>query len=84
MSILFGVVSVIVSAGVGRFLYPLMFEDSDDFWSCVGFSFRPDLFSLFRGEYWEDQIKSFKFSAFLICVGGSGFLTYWGLGQLIG
>lgn len=84
MNILFVVVAVIVSVVVCRFLYRVMFDDSDDFWSCVGFSFTPDLLSLFRGEYWEDRLKSLKFGAFVAAVIGSGVFTWWGLGQMIG
>jgi len=83
MSVIAVVAAVIVSALVGRFLFRLMFDDSDDFWSSVGFSFRPDLLSLFRGEYWEDRIKSLKFSAFMIGVIGSGILTYWSLSDML-
>lgn len=83
MSILLGAISVIVAAVVGRFLYRVMFADSDDFWSSVGFLFIPDLVSLARGEYLEDRMKSLKFHAFMIAVIGSGAMTYWALGPLI-
>ena len=82
MTILFVGIAAVVSVLVGCRLYRILFDGSEDFWDCVGFSLKPDLFSLFRGQYWEDVTKSFKLSAFLMAMGVSGGLTYWGLASL--
>jgi hypothetical protein len=76
------VASCLVAFSVGKLAYRLMFEDSEDFWDCVRFSFTPDIFSLFRGEYFEDLTKSFKFSLFLLVTFGAGGLTWFGLGEI--
>lgn len=72
MNALYGVVGLVTSFFTGRFLYRTIFDDSQDFWDCVTFSLTPDLFSLFRGQYWEDQIKSFKLGLFVSATIGSG------------
>ena len=84
MNILFAGVPLIVAFFVGRFLFGIIFTDREDFWDCVGFALMPDIVSLFRGQYLEDMGKSFRLSAFMLAVAGSGGLTYWGLASLIG
>ncbi len=78
------VAALAVAFFVGRFFYGILFTDGEDFWDCVGFALTPDIFSLFRGQYWEDMGKSFRLTAFMMAVGGSGVLTYWVLKSLIG
>lgn len=63
----------------GKLLFRLFFDDSEEFWECVRYSFTPDVFSLFKGEYWEDKFKSLKLGVFLaICI-GAGALVFQGL-----
>ncbi len=83
MTILLVGVSVAVALLVGRFLYPLMFQDREDFWDCVRFSLTPNLVSMFRGQYLEDVVKSLKLGAFASASGLAGYLTYFGLSSLI-
>jgi hypothetical protein len=77
------IAAFVVSFFVGKLVYRLMFADADDFWECVRFSFTPDLFSLFKGEYFQDVTKSFKFGLFLAVTAGSGVLTYHGLTGIV-
>ena len=80
----FAVISGIVAAMLsGRFLFRVMFEDASEFWECVRYAFTPDLFSLFRGRFFEDMAKSFKLSLFLFATGGAGVLTFSGVNELI-
>lgn len=68
---------------VWKFLFRFFFEDSEDFWECVRFSFTPDMFSLFKGEYWDDKLKSMKLGVFLaICI-GAGALAFFGLEDVL-
>jgi hypothetical protein len=78
------VVSVVFALFVGYHLYRLMFEDSEEFWECVRFSMTPNIISMFRGEYLEDTLKSFKPHAFLLAVGVCGFFAHLGLTRLFG
>ena len=79
MLVLAIIVAVIVALVVGKVTFRFFFDDSDEFWDCVRYSFTPDIFSMFRGEYFEDLAKSFKLSIYLILMGGAGFLTYLGI-----
>ena len=83
MEILQIAISVAAAAFVGNRLYHWMFEDSTDFWDCVTFSLTPDIFSMFRGQYFEDISKSAKLSIFLAAIGLSGYLTYQGLSAIM-
>lgn len=51
---------------VYRFLFNLIFSDTDDFSESLRYSFTPNIFSLFRGEYWKDRVGEFKLSYFII------------------
>ena len=44
----------------------LFFGSWGDFWECVRFWITPDIISLFRGEYFEDQWAQLKLFIFLI------------------
>lgn len=54
-------------------LFPVMFGDKEEFMSCVKFWFTPDIVSLFRGEYWENDWAEFKL---FIWVGCSAAIAY--------
>ncbi|MGD7654133.1 MAG: hypothetical protein ACQCXQ_13010 [Verrucomicrobiales bacterium] len=76
MEILGIVAALGVSFGIGRLLFGWMFDGFDEFMECVRYSLMPDMISLFRGEYFEDMVKSFKLSVFLIGTIGPGVLTF--------
>ncbi len=46
-----------ICAGVAMaaFLFKVFFDDLGDFLDCVRFCFTPDVVSLFRGEWGDDQ-----------------------------
>jgi hypothetical protein len=53
-----------------KLFYKGIFKDSDDFHNSLKYSFRPDIISLFKGDYFKDYFAELKFSAFVIlCVG---------------
>lgn len=78
------IMAVISAAVIAKYSFRLFFDDSSDFWNCVRFSFTPDLFSLFRGEYFEDIAKSFKLSLYLIVIGLGAYLAYAGISAIGG
>lgn len=52
-----------------KIYFNFLFEDSDDFSESVKYSFIPDLFSLFRGEYIKDRVSEFKLGVFIfLCI----------------
>jgi len=78
------IAGVAVALLAGKLLFRLFFEDAEDFWECVRYSFTPDVFSLFKGEYWEDKLKSMKLGLFVVVCIGAGFLVSSGLDGLLG
>ena len=67
-------VLLIVNIPLYKVIYKFIFSDSDDFRESVKYSFTPDLFSLFRGRYWKDQIGEAKLSFFIIaCIAAVAF-----------
>ena len=62
------VVLLIVNIPLYKIIFKAMFKES------VRYSFTPDLFSLFRGQYWKDQIGEAKLSFFIIaCISAIAF-----------
>lgn len=54
---------------VYRFIYHIIFRDSDDFNKSVRYSLTPNVISLFRGEYWKDRAGEFKLGVFItLCI----------------
>jgi hypothetical protein len=48
----------------------VLFKDWDNFWDCVKFWLTPDIISLFRGEWMEDQWAQMKLFVWLaLCAG---------------
>jgi hypothetical protein len=76
MHVLAIIAGVVVAGLVARGLFRLMFDDSSEFWECVRYYFTPDLWSLIRGELFDDWVKSMKLGLFVVATGGSGALTY--------
>ncbi len=65
-------------------LFRVFFDDLSDFLECVGYWFTPDIISLFRGEWAEDQWAEAKLFLYLGLSFGVGALTYCGMGKLLG
>jgi hypothetical protein len=54
---------------VYKYLYHLIFRNTDDFQNSVRYSFTPNIISLFRGEYWKDRVAEFKLVVFIgLCI----------------
>lgn len=52
-----------------KFLFNLIFNDTDDFNDSLRYSFTPNFISLFRGEYWKDRVGEFKLGFFIfLCI----------------
>lgn len=64
MAALIIIVLLILNIPLYKAYFRLIFSDSDDFRNSVKYSFTPDLFSLFRGEYRKDRIAEMKLSFF--------------------
>ena len=65
------IVLILVNTPLYVFLFKVIFPNKGDFAESVGYSFMPDIFSLFRGKLFEDWAASFKLSAFLFCCIGA-------------
>jgi len=80
MEILAIIAAIITSAVLGRYAFKWIFQDDwEDFWDCVKYSLTPDIFSMFRGQYFEDLGQSFKLTGFLVLTFGGGYLVYWAI-----
>lgn len=56
-----------------KFYYKVIFKDEDDFNESVKYSVTPDIFSLFKGEYFRDRVAESKLGFFIfLCVGTVG------------
>lgn len=52
-----------------KLFYNSIFRDDEDFNDSVKYTFTPDLFSLFKGEYFKDWFAEFKLGGFIfLCV----------------
>lgn len=58
-------VLLIINIPVYKCISKLFFEDYDDFLQSIRYSFTPDLFSLFKGEYWKDRVSEMKLGFFI-------------------
>jgi len=53
-----------------KFFYSTIFSDEEDFNDSIKYSFTPDIFSLFKGEYIKDNFAEFKLGLFMfLCIG---------------
>lgn len=79
MEILAIVLAVIVGIAVAALLFKPFFGNAEEFFRCVKFYFTPDVFSFFRGEFWDDWWAETKIGFWLGAAGISGTGTYLGL-----
>jgi hypothetical protein len=49
----------------------ILFKDWENFWDCLKFWLTPDIISLFRGEWIEDQWAQVKLSLWLVLCAGA-------------
>ena len=83
MSIFIVLIPLLVTLTVGKLVFRLVFDDTNDFWDCVRFSLTPNLISLSRGQFSEDIRKSMRLGFFMILVIGSGAITFVGMVELL-
>ena len=70
------IVLVLVNIPLYLLIGKVFFGGWEDFWDAVKFWLTPDLFSLFKGEYWEDCWAEMKLGFFIIACGGCVFGEY--------
>ena len=68
-----GVLNIPLYVFVGR----LLFADWDGFFEAVKFWFKPDMWSWFDGEYWEDWVAELKLGVLLAVSAGAVVGVYW-------
>ena len=70
---IYAIAAALVTAAL---LYILLFEDWEEFAECVKFYFTPDIISLLRGKFWEDNWAETKLALWLGISGLVGVLVY--------
>jgi hypothetical protein len=65
MGPIIAILLIIVNIPVYKVFLRLFFKDSQDINDSIRYSFTPDLFSLFRGNYRKDKIGEAKLSLFI-------------------
>jgi hypothetical protein len=66
---------------IGRYLF---FHDWDEFGEAIFFWFKPDLWSMMDGTFWEDWMAEMKLGLLGALVIGMGFAEYHFLAGLFG
>jgi hypothetical protein len=66
-----------------KFFFNIFFSGSEDFNNSVKYSFIPDIFSLFKGEYFEDKAAEFKLSFFIFLCIAAAVLEIWLVNALL-
>lgn len=70
------VVLIIANAPVYYLAYKVLFGNASEFLRCLRYVFTPDIISLFRGEWGEDQWASLKFVLWLGVCAGAVYLEF--------
>ncbi len=70
------IISIIVGAAALVLSFKPFFGDFSGFLECVKFWIKPEIFSLFRGEYFEDIWAEMKLGIWLLIGGAAGYGTY--------
>lgn len=70
------VVGVVTGISVLVLLFKFFFGDVNGFWECIRFWFTPDILSLFRGEWHEDQWSELKLGCWILSGVACGFAAY--------
>ncbi|MGL5082448.1 MAG: hypothetical protein ACRC8A_13265 [Microcoleaceae cyanobacterium] len=64
-------------------LFPVFFEDRDEFIQAITYTLIPDWYSLLRGQLWRDWEKSWKLGLYLIGINGVALAVWLLVGWLI-
>ncbi len=75
---------VIAGMAILTLLFKPFFGDRDGFIDCVKFWIKPDIFSLFSGEYLEDRWSELKLGLWILLGAMAGAGVYAGLMKLFG
>lgn len=68
------VIAAIVSAVITAYLlFSVLFGSREEFLGCVKFWFTPDVFSIFKGQFYEDQWGEVKLLVWIVCSAGVGY-----------
>ncbi len=50
------IVGILVGCIIAAVSFKPLFGSFDDFFDCIKFWFKPDIFSAFDGQFWEDMV----------------------------
>lgn len=78
------IVGAIAGIGTAYLLWTPFFGDKEEFWRCIKFWFTPNIFSMFRGEYWEDTLAETKLVFWIAISIGIGYGACVGIMKLFG
>ena len=72
---------LIANFPVYKWIYKSIFNSSEDFKDAVNYTLTPDIFSLFKGQFWKHQVGEAKLVLFIfICImviaGEFGFIKF--------
>ncbi|WP_242835652.1 hypothetical protein [Ruminiclostridium josui] len=67
MESIVAIILLIANIPVYKKILRCIFRDREDINDAIKYSFTPDLFSLFKGNYWKDKMGEAKISAFVFC-----------------
>jgi hypothetical protein len=76
------VASILIGLLMAWLLFRFFFDDFGDFMECIRFWLTPDIVSLFRGEWMENEWATMKVFLYFGLSVGSGFATNFGLHRL--
>lgn len=69
MRVIFFIIFTILDLFLFKIYFKLVFLNKEDFYDSVKYNFIPDIFSLFRGEYFKDKFAEFKLGFFIfLCI----------------
>ncbi len=69
MKVILIIVLIVVNIPIYKYLFNVFFEGIDDFKESLRYLLKPDIISLFEGEYWKDRGHEFKLALFIFsCV----------------
>ena len=68
--------SILAAVAALKFSFSWFFDDRDDLMESIRFWFTPDIISIFRGEFWQDEWSSFKLIIWLMIGIAIGFATH--------
>lgn len=67
MEPIIAIVLLVANIPVYKKILRIIFRDREDVNDSIKYSFTPDLFSFFKGNYWKDKIGEAKITAFIFC-----------------